>query len=269
MAMNDSYTDSNAYKTTQASTIAPDEVASFNALADTWWDPYGSMRPLHAMNPARIGWIKQQLMAHFGKVSGLRVLDVGCGGGLVCEPLARLGATVCGLDAAEDTIRAARTHAQAMGLDITYIHGSAEHHATEPDADAYDVVIALEMVEHVADVSLLMQHLRRLVRDDGLVILSTLNRSALSFVTAIVGAEYIARILPRGTHDWRLFLTPGELAAHARNHQLGVREQTGLCFKPLRREWVTDNQDMRINYLMSFCPTDVHTTLPTYSSQDE
>jgi len=240
-------------------TVDRDEVARFDALAAGWWDPDGAMAPLHAMNPARVGYIRDRLCANRGRetvgvaaLAGLDVVDVGCGGGLLSEPLARLGARVTGIDAAEEAIAVARRHAEAGGLAIDYRATTAE--ALAATGARFDAVLALEIVEHVANVDDFLGGLSALVRPGGLVVLSTLNRTARSFATAIVGAEYVLRLLPRGTHDWRRFLRPSELAAGLRRHGLAPVDATGIVFDPRRGTWSLSARDLAVNYVMTAAP---------------
>jgi 2-polyprenyl-6-hydroxyphenyl methylase/3-demethylubiquinone-9 3-methyltransferase len=236
------------------STVDPEEIEKFSRMADEWWDPKGKFRPLHQLNPTRIGYLREHICAHFSKdadslhaLSGVTILDVGCGGGLVSEPLARMGAEVTGLDAAEKNIRIAQTHADAQQLPITYRHGSAEQLAAE--GAQYDVVCALEIIEHVADVPMFVQTLAQLVRPGGLLFLSTLNRTPKSYLMAIVGAEYVLRLLPRGTHEWKKFLRPSELQAHLRDAELELIDQRGLVLDPFSRTWKLHTHDLDVNYL--------------------
>jgi len=230
------------------------EIARFAALADEWWDPRGSFRPLHRLNPARLTYIRDRLCAHFGRdatsfrpLDGLRLADIGCGGGLLCEPMARLGARVTGLDAAERNIAVARAHAERMGLDIDYRHATVESAAAA--GERYDVVLNMEVVEHVADVDGFLRASAEVVAPGGAMIVATLNRTARAFALAIVGAEYLLRWLPRGTHDWRRFLRPSELAAGLRAGGLAVEEFAGLVYDPLRDAWRVDPRDIAINYM--------------------
>src|SRR5579872_2901007 len=201
-----------------AGSIDPAEVAKFADLADAWWDPAGKFRPLHRLNPTRIAYIRDRAAARYGRdplspapLAGLAILDIGCGGGLLCEPLARLGGKVTGLDAAERNIAIARRHAELGGLAIDYRAGSAEDMAAS--GRRFDVVLTMEVVEHVADPASFLGAAATLVAPGGLLIVATINRTAKAFALAIVGAEYILRWLPRGSHDWRRFLKPSELAA--------------------------------------------------------
>jgi 2-polyprenyl-6-hydroxyphenyl methylase / 3-demethylubiquinone-9 3-methyltransferase len=236
-------------------TIDREEVAKFNALAASWWDPRGPMAPLHAMNPARIGYVRDQLCAHFGRdpsalkcLAGLRVLDLGCGAGLLSEPLARMGADVVAVDAAAQNISVAGAHAAATGLAIDYRNTTAE--ALVQAGERFDAVISLEVVEHVADVNAFVGAIHDLLKPGGMTILSTLNRTPQSFLVAIVGAEYIARVLPRGTHEWKKFLTPAELSATLAATGLSPGKATGLIFDPLSRRWRTSSR-LGVNYLQS------------------
>lgn len=230
------------------------EVERFSALAETWWDPRGSMAPLHRLNPARLGFIRERLVAHFGRdarslrpFDGLRVLDIGCGGGLIAEPLARLGATVTGIDAAEANIAVARAHARSADLEIDYRQASAEEVAA--GGERFDAVLALEVVEHVADVDAFLGAAAALVRPGGALIASTLNRTPKSLLFAILGAEYVLRWLPCGTHRWDRFLRPSEFATGLRRKGLRVREIRGLSYDLLTREWRL-GQDLGVNYLL-------------------
>ena len=228
-------------------TARADEIRKFDALAGRWWDPRGPMAPLHAMNPLRCGWIAGRLARHEGRasgdLSGLRVLDVGCGAGLASEWMARRGAVVTGLDAAGEALTAARTHAAASGLPVDYREGRPEDLS-----GTWDAVLALEVVEHVAERDAFLRALARLVRPRGLVFLSTLNRTPRSFLLAKLGAEYVLRWLPRGTHDWRMFVTPAELGVGLRTAGLRVTDTAGMTLDPLSGAWRT-TRDLSVNYL--------------------
>lgn len=219
------------------------EVAKFDALAARWWDPRGPMAPLHAMNPARMGWIAERL----GPLEGLRVLDVGCGAGLAAEWLARRGARVTGLDAAGAALEAARAHAEAEGLAIDYRQGTPESLAE----GGFDAALALEVIEHVPPAARpgFLAALARAVRPGGQVILSTLNRTPRAFLAAKIGAEYLLRWLPVGTHDWRLFLRPAELGALMRRAGLAVTAVAGLS-RDLRGGFRV-TRDVGVNYIMA------------------
>lgn len=236
--------------------IDPDEIAKFEAMAEEWWDPAGKFRPLHLMNPLRLDYIVTQIAAETGTdrrglrpFEALRILDIGCGGGLVAEPMARLGARVTGADAAEGNIAVARLHAEQMGLQIDYRATTAE--ALAASGEVFDVVLALEIVEHVADPAAFIATCRDLVRPGGLVIVSTLNRTARSFGAAIIGAEWLLRWLPRGTHDWQRFITPDELAAMAGKAGLQVADRRGMVFNPLRFDWRLSDRDLSVNYILT------------------
>jgi len=240
--------------TADAVTVDPGEIAKFARMADAWWDPEGEMKPLHALNPTRIAYIRDHLRAHFdgsgsetAPLAGLRLLDVGCGGGLLAEPLARLGAEVTGLDASEETIKAAKAHAQVQGLGIDYRCTSAE--ALARTDERFDAVLAMEVVEHVADRDAFLRACGELVRPGGLCVLATINRTRRSFLLAKVAAEYILGWLPRGTHDWHSFVRPSELAAGLRPTGLRVRELTGVAFDPRTGGWKL-SPSPAVNYML-------------------
>lgn len=238
-----------------AGTVDPAEVAKFEAIAAEWWDPAGKFRPLHRMNPCRIDYVAQQVAAQFGRdrdapapFAGLRVADIGCGGGLATEPMARLGAAAIGFDAAEGNIRVARAHAEAMGLAIDYRAEPAE--AAAARGERFDVVMALEIVEHVADVDAFLAALSALTAPGGLVFLSTLNRTAQSWATAIIGAERVLRWLPPGTHDWSKFLTPAELETRLAAAGLPVVDARGMTPDLGRGGWRLSG-DLSVNYIVT------------------
>jgi 2-polyprenyl-6-hydroxyphenyl methylase/3-demethylubiquinone-9 3-methyltransferase len=239
----------------QASTIDPEEIKRFERLASTWWEPQGPMRALHAMNPARLSWIRGEVLAHFGRdpretrvLAGLSALDIGCGGGLLGEPLARLGAAVTGIDPAAENIGVAIRHAEATGLSIDYRVETVEEVAAA--GSCFDIVLAMEVIEHVADVEAFMGACARALKPGGLLLMSTLNRTLRSFALAILGAEYVLGWLPRGTHNWDKFLTPEELARQMRGAGLRALQPRGLFFDPLRWDWRL-SRDTAVNYVMA------------------
>lgn len=243
--------------TAAATSVDPAEIAKFAAMAEAWWDPQGKFRPLHRLNPARLTYVRDSCAARFNRdakaarpLSGLRLVDIGCGGGLLCEPLARLGATVTGIDAGSETITIARSHAAESELDIDYRQATAETLAEA--GEQFDVVLSMEVVEHVADPAGFTAACARLVAPGGLLIVATLNRTAKSFAFAIVGAEYLLRWLPRGTHDWRRFLRPSELAAMARGQGLSLSEAMGVVYSPLADSWRLSADDLDVNYMLRF-----------------
>jgi 2-polyprenyl-6-hydroxyphenyl methylase/3-demethylubiquinone-9 3-methyltransferase len=239
---------------TTASTIDPAEIAKFQAMAREWWDPAGKFRPLHMLNPCRLDYVCAQIGAEFGRdlagprpFGGLRLLDIGCGGGLLAEPMARLGAEVVGVDAAERNIPVARLHAEASGLDIDYRHGTAE--ALAAAGESFDAVLNMEVVEHVADPAAFLAACRDLLRPGGLMICSTLNRTPKSCLMAILGAEWVMRWLPKGTHDWARFITPDELFALLRGAGLDPVDRKGMVFDPLTWSWSLSDRDLAVNYV--------------------
>ncbi len=236
------------------STIDSEDVAKFSAQADGWWDETGSFKPLHDITPIRIGYITDQINRHItvkkDGLKGLSIIDIGCGGGLAAEPLARLGADVTGIDASEKNIEIAKAHAMASGLSINYQHSTAEDLAAKDTQ--YDVVLALEIIEHVANVDLFLKSLSDLCKPDGLIIITTLNRTMKSFALAIIGAEYIMRWLPVGTHNWKQFLRPSEIALPMEQHSCIQRDATGMTYNPIKRDWKLNQNDLDVNYLMTF-----------------
>lgn len=243
-----------------ANTIDQDEVARFAQLANEWWDETGPFRPLHQINPTRLTYIRDRLCAHFGRdpkappsLTGLSVLDIGCGGGLVAEPLTRLGAHVTGIDPAPETIEAAKAHAKGAGLAIAYDATTAEVLADA--GKTYDAVLLLEVVEHVPDVPAFLKRVVPLVAPGGLLILSTLNRTLKAYALAIVGAEYILRWLPVGTHQWERFVRPEELRKGLRGAGFALTNTTGMTYDPLGDSWHLSS-DIDVNYFATATKAD-------------
>lgn len=237
----------------QRTTIDPAEVAQFAAIADEWWDPNGKFRPLHKFNPVRLAYLRSRLGAHFGApessatpFAGLRLLDIGCGGGLLSEPMARLGATVVGADAAEKNVKTAALHAVQSGLAVDYRHTSAEDLARA--GERFDIVLNMEVVEHVADLNLFMAACAAMVKPGGVMVTATLNRTMKAFALAIVGAEYVLGWLPRGTHKYQKFVRPSELAAALRPTGMAIQDYTGVSYNPLSDEWRL-GRDVDVNYM--------------------
>jgi 2-polyprenyl-6-hydroxyphenyl methylase/3-demethylubiquinone-9 3-methyltransferase len=238
-----------------APTVDAEEVARFERLAATWWDPRGQMGMLHKFNPVRLGFVKEAACARFGRdpkhldsLKDLRILDIGCGGGILSEPLARMGANVVGADPAVANIEAARVHAAEGGLSIDYRVTTAEGLADA--GERFDVVLAMEVVEHVADVSLFVKRCAEMVQPGGIMVAATLNRTLKSFALAIVGAEYVLGWLPRGTHSWDKFVTPDELEAAMERHGLRVVDETGVIYNILADRWQLST-DMDVNYMVT------------------
>jgi 2-polyprenyl-6-hydroxyphenyl methylase/3-demethylubiquinone-9 3-methyltransferase len=236
-------------------TVDPVEVERFARIASEWWDPAGKFAPLHRLNPVRIGYVRDRAAEHWRRdalsgapLAGRSLVDIGCGGGLICEPMRRLGAAVTGVDAAADNIRIARLHADRQGLAIDYRQSTAE--ALANAGEQFDIVLALEIIEHVADADLFLRSCSRLVKPGGLLFLSTLNRTAKAWALAIAGAEYLLGWLPRGTHDWRKFLKPSEVARSLRSSDLDVREIVGVVYSPLSRAWSVHRTDLDVNYML-------------------
>jgi 2-polyprenyl-6-hydroxyphenyl methylase / 3-demethylubiquinone-9 3-methyltransferase len=236
-------------------TVDAAEVGRFARFAEEWWDPHGKMGVLHRFNPVRLAFIRDAVCRQFGRnaghppcLDGLRILDIGCGGGLLCEPLARLGASVVGADPSLDNIKAAQLHAQRVGLTIDYRVAAAE--ALAGAGERFEVVLAMEVVEHVADVGLFVRCCAEMVTQGGLMIAATLNRTLKSFALAIVGAEYVLRWLPRGTHRWDKFVLPGELESAMARAGLRVSGTTGVIYNPLVDQWRLST-DMDVNYMLT------------------
>jgi 2-polyprenyl-6-hydroxyphenyl methylase / 3-demethylubiquinone-9 3-methyltransferase len=234
--------------------FSPDEIARFNALAAQWWNPEGPMKPLHRLNPVRLSFLKRVLADHFSREAralkpfeGLRLLDIGCGAGLIAEPMARMGFTVSGIDLAEDNIAVAKAHAEAGGLTIDYAARAIEE---MPQDAGFDAVTLLEVVEHVPDVGAMVAEAAKRLRPGGILIASTLNRTLKAYALAIVGAEYVLRWLPKGTHDWNKFVTPDELSDHMRAAGLMPLGAEGMVFNPLANSWSL-SADCDVNYLIA------------------
>ncbi|MBB4285953.1 bifunctional 2-polyprenyl-6-hydroxyphenol methylase/3-demethylubiquinol 3-O-methyltransferase UbiG [Roseospira goensis] len=241
--------------TPRASSALDDEVAKFAAMAEKWWDPDGPFRPLHKFNPKRLAYIRDQASARFDRdidqrtpFAGLTLLDIGCGGGLLCEPMARLGFQVTGIDATEKNVKTAAVHAEQSGLDITYRHATPETLVAE--GLRFDVVLTMEVVEHVADVDAFLMSCGTLVKPGGLLVGATLNRTLKALALAKVGAEYVLGWLPRGTHDWRKFVKPSEFAAGLRAGGLTVDGFAGMTYSPFADAWSL-SRDIDVNYMVA------------------
>jgi 2-polyprenyl-6-hydroxyphenyl methylase/3-demethylubiquinone-9 3-methyltransferase len=243
-----------AQHSASAATIDQDEIARFSRLAGQWWDPRGPMAALHKFNPVRLGYIRDRAAAHFERdstrldsLAGLRILDIGCGGGILSEPLARLGAEVVGADPSDSNIAVAQRHAAQAGLSVDYRNTSAE--ALAAAGESFDLVLAMEVVEHVTDLGLFVEVIAGMVKPGGLLFVATLNRTIKSFALAIVGAEYILRWLPRGTHQWDKFVTPNELEIAIEQSGLQIADQTGVIYNLLADRWQLSS-DMDVNYML-------------------
>ncbi len=243
-----------AARTPRKSTIDPAELDKFSSMAAEWWDPAGKFKPLHKLNPVRLRYIREKSCDHFGldtearqPLKNLSLVDIGCGGGLLCEPMTRLGASVTGIDPGHENIAIARNHSAAQDLDIDYQAISAEE--LLETGKTFDIVLNMEVVEHVADVPLFMSSCARLVSPGGLLFSATLNRTMKSFAFAIVGAEYVLRWLPRGTHQWEKFVTPDELGKAITDGGLKVCDTRGIAFNPLSDQWLAST-DTDVNYMM-------------------
>ncbi len=235
-------------------TVDSSEIAKFSAMAEAWWDPEGDFKPLHQLNPTRIAFIRDVAVRHFGReagdspLEGLALCEIGCGGGLLTEPMRRLGATVTGVDPSQRNIGIARAHAEKSGLKITYLPCAAEDMVER--GDTFDIVLAMEVVEHVANVDAFVANCGRLVKPGGIIFFATLNRTAKAFALAIAGAEYIMRWLPRGTHDWRKFVKPSELARPLRQAGFAIERMTGVSYNPLADRWSL-TRDLDVNYMLA------------------
>ncbi|OUR76484.1 bifunctional 3-demethylubiquinol 3-O-methyltransferase/2-polyprenyl-6-hydroxyphenol methylase [Alphaproteobacteria bacterium 46_93_T64] len=239
--------------------VDPQEISNFAAMADEWWDESGKFKPLHKFNPIRIGYIRDQVTAHFNLLNdgdaiplkpfkGLRLLDIGCGGGLLSEPMARMGAEVVAADASQTNIEVASLHAQKSGVNIDYRHTTAEELAAA--GEQFDVILNMEVIEHVADIEGFSEACCTMLKPGGIMFVATLNRTLKSYALAIVGAEYILRWLPRGTHNWKKFLRPSEVVGLLRRNDLNILGMTGATYNPLEDSWHL-SQDFNVNYMLT------------------
>ena len=238
------------------SSIDPAEVERFSAMAAEWWDPTGKFKPLHLFNPVRLGFIRDEAARRFGRdttkprpFEGLRLLDIGCGGGLLCEPMTRLGFQVTGVDASARNIGVARTHAEQQCLDIDYRADTAEALLAQSEPP-FDVVLNMEVIEHVADPARFLKDCVQLMRPGGLMIVATLNRTLKAHALAVVGAEYVLRWLPRGTHDWKKFIKPVEILEFLQGEPVSIAGPFGVSFDPLSGRWAPSG-DTQVNYMMT------------------
>ena len=237
------------------STVEKKEIEKFSKMAKEWWDPNGKFKPLHLFNPARIKFIKEKLITHFSlnqenekPLTKLKILDIGCGGGLLCEPLCRLGAKISGIDASKDNIAIAKSHSKEMNLDINYIHCLPE----QLDFNVkFDVILNMEIVEHVPNVDLFIKNCSKLINKNGMMFVATINKNLKSYLFAILGAEYILRWLPIGTHDWDKFLTPDELDVIARNNNFKTEDTVGMNFNLFSKKW-SKSKNASVNYISTF-----------------
>ena len=238
-------------------TINKKEIDKFSKLADEWWDPEGKFKPLHNFNPVRLRYIKDTITKKFGNKSeklplkDIKILDIGCGGGLLSEPLSRLGATVTGIDASNRNIKIAKMHLEKSKLDIDYYCSSPDKFFAK---EKFDVVLNMEIVEHVDNVDFFLLKSSELLKKNGLMFIATLNKTLKSYLLAIIGAEYILKWLPIGTHDWNKFLTPGDLINICKNNSLNLNELIGVKFDILKNEWIV-SEDSSVNYLAQFSKT--------------
>lgn len=225
------------------STIDQDEVTKFSKLANEWWDKDGEFRTLHQINPLRLSYIKDKIIEHFGEFkTNLNIIDIGCGGGLIAVPLAKIGTKVTGIDASAENIETAKFYAKELELDVNYLCGSAEEHKNQ-----YDVVLCLEIIEHVSDPELFIASVAKLLKPGGMMIISTINRTIKAYLSAIVGAEYVLNWVPRGTHDFSKFLKPSEISQMLNKSSLRIKELKGLGIDLLTRNWKLQD-DISVNY---------------------
>ncbi len=237
------------------STVDRIEIEKFSKLAKDWWNPKGKFKPLHLLNPTRIKFIKEKLITHFQlnensekPLDQLKILDIGCGGGLLCEPLTRLGATVTGIDASINNIEAAKTHAKKMNLNINYINSSPENINLKNE---FDVILNMEIVEHVSNINLFINNCSKLIKKNGLMFVATINKNLKSYLFAIIGAEYVLRWLPIGTHDWDKFISPEELEVIVKKNNFNNTEVIGLNFNLISKKWQVST-DSSVNYISIF-----------------
>ena len=236
-------------------TVNKIEIEKFSKLAKDWWNPNGKFKPLHLFNPARIKFIKEKLISHFKlepniekPLQKLKILDIGCGGGLLCEPLSRLGAKMTGVDASNNNIEVAKLHSKEMNLDIKYIHSSPENLNLQNE---FDVILNMEVIEHVSNINLFIKNCSKFIKKNGIMFVATINKNLRSYIFAVIGAEYILRWLPIGTHDWNKFLTPQELEIIASKNNFFPDEVIGMKFNLLSKKWFVSN-DPSVNYISTF-----------------
>ena len=235
-------------------TVNKKEIDKFSKLASEWWNPNGKFKPLHKFNPVRLSYIKESILKKFKKkninnsLKNLRVLDIGCGGGLLCEPLSRLGAKVVGIDASEKNIKIAKIHAKESNLKISYYCASPENFKYR---EKFDVILNMEIVEHVQDINLFLKESSKFLKKNGIMFIATLNKTLKSYIFAIVGAEYVLRWLPIGTHDWNMFVKPDELVKICKENSLRLDEILGVKYNVLSRDWYL-SRDKDVNYLARF-----------------
>ena len=235
-------------------TINKEEIDKFSKIAEEWWNPNGKFKPLHKFNPVRLSYIKESILKKFKKknvnnsLKNLRVLDIGCGGGLLCEPLSRLGAKVVGIDASEKNIKIAKTHAKESNLKISYYCASPENFVHR---EKFDVILNMEIVEHVQDINLFLKESSKFLKKNGIMFIATLNKTLKSYIFAIVGAEYVLRWLPIGTHDWNMFVKPDDLIKICKKNSLRLDEILGVKYNVLSRDWYL-SRDNDVNYLARF-----------------
>ena len=236
------------------STVNQKEIEKFSKMADEWWDPNGKFKPLHRFNPIRIKYIKENIINNFkieaneNPLRNIKILDIGCGGGLLSEPMTKLGATVTGIDASSKNIEIAKLHAKKNKLKINYVNCSPEK---LPEQEKFDVILNMEIVEHVEDISLFLKSCSQLLKKEGLMFVATINKTLKSYMFAIIGAEYILRWLPIGTHEWEKFVKPDELKNELLNYNLILEKLDGVKFNPIKNEWFL-SKDTSVNYITKF-----------------